>query len=58
MGRKKKNKAESKIFTSFYDFNKWLHEKDWITQNVMHFKANEKMKPLVYGFEVIVPTIK
>lgn len=58
MAKKKKNKAERHIFRSFYDFNKWLHSKDWISMGIIPYQHNRAMQPMTYGYEVVVPTIK
>lgn len=54
MSKKSKNVPESHIFTSFYDFNKWLHAKDWISQNVLQYQANFPHKPMDWGYSVAV----
>lgn len=54
MSKKSKNVPESHIFTSFYDFNKWLHARDWISQNILGYKQNFPQKPHHYNYEIMV----
>lgn len=54
MSKKSKSVSKSHIFTSFYDFNKWLHAKDWISQNVDSSKANFPHKSMDWGYSVAV----
>lgn len=53
MARKKK--VSKQIFTSFYDFNKWIHTKDWITKPISDHNEQKPLKQMAYGYEVVVP---
>lgn len=56
MSKTKKNKQQSshKVFTSFYEFNKWLHSKDWISHNPLGYQSNFPQKAMVYNVDIAV----
>lgn len=55
MAKKKRNKVENHIFTSFYSFNKWLHSKDYISQGVILYQGNLAQKPMIWGYKGEIP---